>query len=105
MEIIIILTPLCYDFLGNLDERLPLNGTLGEFGLHEITVVSKNTKISNSVSTADIIALQQTDNVGRGKGYLDSSFKHSRSVSYLLVNWQSLNLLRHDMVVYTTKFR
>ncbi|XP_021947558.1 serine-rich adhesin for platelets isoform X2 [Folsomia candida] len=64
---------------GNLDERLPLNGTLGEFGLHEITVVSKNTKISNSVSTADIIALQQTDNVGRGKGYLDSSFKHSRS--------------------------
>lgn len=69
---------------GNLDERLPLNCSLGEFGIQEITVVSKSTKISNSVSSADIIALQQTDE-GRGKCYMESSFKHSRSVSLLTI--------------------
>lgn len=53
--------------------------SLGETGLQELTVVSKNSKINSSVSAADIIALKQSEE-GRGKG-LDGSFKHSRSVS------------------------
>lgn len=63
----------------NLDHKLSLSMSLGETGLQELTVVSKNSKINSSVSAADIIALKQSEE-GRGKG-LDGSFKHSRSVS------------------------
>ncbi|CAG7731288.1 unnamed protein product, partial [Allacma fusca] len=60
-----------------LDEKLPLDRRLGDFGLQELTVVSRNSRINSSVSTADIMALQQEE--GRSKGCLDSAFKHSRS--------------------------
>ncbi|CAL8110450.1 unnamed protein product [Orchesella dallaii] len=62
----------------NLDQKLSLSISVGETGLQELTVVSKNSKINSSVSAADIIALQQSDE-NRGKGCLDGSFKHSRS--------------------------
>ncbi len=63
-------------FLVNLDEKLPLTSRLGDFGLQQLTVVSRNSRINSSVSTADILALQQSE-----KGSLDSAFKYSRSVS------------------------
>ena len=52
---------------------------MGDHGLQELRVVSKTSKMNSSVSAADIMALQHTDE-RTSKGRLDSAFKHSRSV-------------------------
>jgi len=63
-----------------LEEKLSLSNTLADYDLQEVTVVSKSMKINSSVSSADIMAMQMNEEA-RAKGYLDSSFKHSRSVN------------------------
>jgi hypothetical protein len=77
------LIPSSIILIARLEEKLPLSSTLADFDLQEITVVSKTMKINSSVSSADIMAMQMTEEA-RAKGFLDSSFKHSRSVRFVL---------------------
>ena len=67
-------------FADNLDERLSLDRRIGDYGLQKLTVVSRNSRINSSVSTADIMALQNDEALSKGC-LMDSAFKHSRSVS------------------------